>query len=254
MKDHAQFAEDLALYAMGALDAQASPELQAHLGTCGECRRELEALRSDLALLAMSATGPQPPQRSRQRLMEAIAAGQREEQGAKTPPAPSRGWPRWLTLAPLAAAMVLAVVCGSLLLQVQRLKQALADERIKSHQARAVADILHDPNAQQMILGAAMRRPPRIKTIYQQKSGRLLLIADSLDPIPEGKVYQLWLLPANGGPPMPCGTFRIDDKGNSMMMHTVDDGGVDAKAFAVTIEPDGGSATPTMPIVYEPTG
>ena len=81
MKDHAQFAEDLPLYAMGALDDQACPELEEHLRTCAECQRELDALRGDLAMVALSATGPQPPQRARQRLTQAIAAEPRSAAG-----------------------------------------------------------------------------------------------------------------------------------------------------------------------------
>lgn len=254
MKDHAQFAEDLALYAMGALDEQARRELETHLGTCGECRREVEALRADLALVAMSATGPQPPQRSRQRLMDAIATGQREESKVRTMPPPQRGWPRWLILAPVAAALVLAAVCGVLMVQVQRLQQALAVERQNSEQARQVVRALIDPAAQRMTLVAATRRPPRIKTIYEKKKGLVVLIADSLDPIPDDKVYQLWLLPANGGDPMPAGTFSIDSSGNKVMIHNLGSMGIDAKAFAVTVEPTGGSKTPTMPIVYAPEG
>ena len=80
MSVHPQFAEALALYAMGALDdPQDLAALEAHLGTCGDCRRELEALRADTALLALSATGPQPPARSRERLLSAIAAEPRVE-------------------------------------------------------------------------------------------------------------------------------------------------------------------------------
>src|SRR5262245_2788444 len=100
MKDHAQFAEDLALYAMGTLDEQASPELRAHLAGCEECRRELDALRGDLALLALSATGPQPPQRSRQRLQAAISEEQRPSFEPEDVPVMRRLFPRWLTLAP----------------------------------------------------------------------------------------------------------------------------------------------------------
>ncbi|HZD09544.1 MAG TPA: hypothetical protein VE176_14910, partial [Candidatus Limnocylindrales bacterium] len=75
MNAHPQFAEALALYTMGALDnPQDLAALESHLGTCGDCRRELEALRGDTALLALSATGPQPPARSRQRLLNAVAA------------------------------------------------------------------------------------------------------------------------------------------------------------------------------------
>ncbi|MGH9567446.1 MAG: hypothetical protein ACRD4I_15800, partial [Candidatus Angelobacter sp.] len=63
MKDHAQYAENLALYAIEALDdKQELADIIAHLGNCGECQRELEALRGDTALLAVSASGPNPPQ------------------------------------------------------------------------------------------------------------------------------------------------------------------------------------------------
>jgi anti-sigma-K factor RskA len=253
MKDHAQFAEDLALYVLGTLDEQARQELEVHLGTCGECRRELAALRADLALVAMSATGPQPPQRSRQRLMDAITASSSPEQRAKAT-APSRGWPRWFTLAPVAAALALAVVCGGFWVQVQQLKQELADEQQKAEHANEVVAMLKDPGAERMVLVAATRIPPRIKTIYVKQKGHVLLLADSLDPIPEDKVFQLWLLPANGGHPMNCGTFNIDSRGNSLTILKMEYGGIDAKAFAVTVEPTGGSKTPTMPIVYAPAG
>jgi anti-sigma-K factor RskA len=255
MRDHAQFAEDLALYAMGALDVAACPELEAHLGTCGECRRELDALRADLALVAMSATGPQPPQRSRQRLMNALAAVQPEEQTGKNMPAPKQAWPRWSTLTPMAAALVLAILCGALVVQNQRLKQDLAISQDEGRYAKEFWDILHDPTAQHMTLVSAQaHRQPQIKAIYQKKKGQVVLIANNLDPIPQKKVYELWLLPANGGAPMPCGTFPIDGKGNGMMIHTTNYGDVDAKAFAVTVEPEGGSDTPTMPIMYAPAG
>ena len=55
MNAHPQYAEALALYAIGTLD---NPEglaaLEAHLGTCGDCRRELETLRADVALLVVA--------------------------------------------------------------------------------------------------------------------------------------------------------------------------------------------------------
>jgi anti-sigma-K factor RskA len=51
---------------------------------------------------------------------------------------------------------------------------------------------------------------------------------------------------------MPAGTFEPDNKGNTLMMHAMDNSGIQAQAFAVTVEPRGGSRTPTMPIVMMP--
>lgn len=260
MKDHAQYAETLALYAIGALDNQERAELQEHLGTCGECRSELEALRADAALLALSATGPQPPQRSRQRLLDAVAAEPGKDQRTISPIMLGRSRPRWLTLVPTVGALALAVFSFMLLLQVGRLKdtnaklaQALKIEQQNSAHAKEVLAMLNDPKAQHMTL-VSTHTPPQsqVKTLYQREKGHVLLMASNLEPIPDDRVYELWLLPASGGPPMPCGTFRIDSKGNSMMLHAMETEGIEAKAFAITIEPVGGSKIPTLPIKYAP--
>jgi anti-sigma-K factor RskA len=259
MKDHAQFAEDLALYAMGALDDQSCPELEAHLGTCGECRRELEALRADMALLALTATGPQPPQRSRQRLMNAVAA---ESRTATMRPASAgvRQWPRWLFWAPLAACGLLLIYSGFLMygryedrIALDNITAELQREHGRSTHAEEILAMLKDPDAQQMTLVASKKLPqPQVKTIYERDQGHVLLLASNLSELPTDKAYELWLLPANGGKPMAVGTFKADWRGHSMMLHYMENGGIEAKAFAVTIEPESGSETPTPPIVMEP--
>jgi anti-sigma-K factor RskA len=260
MKDHAQFAEDLALYAMGALDDQACPELQAHLATCPECRHELEALRADMALLALSAAGPQPPQRSRQRLTEAIAAEPQETQ-PQTGLIVGRLRPRWLSLMPVAVALVLAITSLGLLLEIQRLKdanaklaQALKLAQADRDHAVEILAMLKDPEAQQMILVPTKTPPqPQVKTFYVRDKGHVLLMASNLAEPPANKAYQLWLLPKDEkGKPMPCGTFKTDWRGHTMKLYYMETAGVDAKGFAVTVEPESGSEIPTSPIVLEP--
>ena len=61
MSPHEQFADDLALLAMGQLQGDERAALEKHLEGCAACRRELEQLRGDTALLALSAAGPAPP-------------------------------------------------------------------------------------------------------------------------------------------------------------------------------------------------
>src|SRR5260221_874748 len=110
MNVHPQFAEALALYAMGTLDdLQDLAALQAHLGTCGDCRRELEALRADTALLALSAVGPQPPARSRERLLGAVAAEPRLQRVAQKPFVVGRLRSRWLSITTMSVMLMLAV-------------------------------------------------------------------------------------------------------------------------------------------------
>src|ERR1700722_432614 len=73
MAAHEQFAENLALHALNALEGDEREKLETHLATCSACRLELEQLRGDGALLAMSTMGPKPPARARQRLLDAVA-------------------------------------------------------------------------------------------------------------------------------------------------------------------------------------
>ena len=269
MNAHPQFAESLALYAMGALDDPKDlAALESHLGTCGECRRELEALRADTALLALSVTGPQPPARSRERLLNAIAAEPRVERRNPQRYAIGHLRRRWVTIAPVMMMLILAVFSILLwrdlrntrqalrrnLAEVEQLRLELARTNKDLAEAKMVHDLLHAPDAWPLTLVSRQTPPqPQIKTVYSKQQGSLLLMASNLTSLPENKIYQVWLLPADGSAPMSAGWFKADSKGNGMMFHKIS-AGIAAKGFAVTIEPMGGSQTPTMPIVMEPAG
>jgi len=267
MNAHPQFAESLALYAMGALDnPQDLAALESHLGTCGECRRELEALRVDTALLALSATGPQPPARSRERLLSAIAAEPRVERRNPQRYAVGHLRRRWVTIAPVMMMLILAVFSILLWRDLRNTRQALRHTHAELEQlqldlarthkdldeAKMIRDLMHAPDAWPLTLVSKKTPPqPQMKMIYSQQKGSLFLLASNTPALPENKIYQLWLLPADGSAPMSAGWFKPDGKGNGMMFHKMS-AGIAAKGFAVTIEPMGGSQTPTMPIVMEP--
>ena len=102
------------------------------------------------------------------------------------------------------------------------------------------------------LVAAKWPAQPQAKTVYVPRKG-LLLIANNLQPLPGDKVYQLWLLPADGGAPMPFGTFKTDQGGNAVMHHTAKTD-KRPKAFAITVEPEGGSPLPTSPVVMGPAG
>ena len=68
-------------------------------------------------------------------------------------------------------------------------------------------------------------------------------------PLPANKAYELWVIPANGAPSIPAGTFWPDAAGNASLILPKIPEGVDAKAFGVTIESSEGSPTPTLPII-----
>ena len=116
--------------------------------------------------------------------------------------------------------------------------------------ARQVLDALTDRSALRVTLVKPRSKPaPTGRATYVQSRGTLLFLAGNLDPLEAGKTYQLWLLPADGGNPVPAGTFLPDARGNASIVQERFPRAVAAKGFAVTIENQGGATTPTLPLI-----
>ena len=252
MSEHEQFADDLALYALGTLTGEERSALEKHLEACAPCRRELEVIRGDLAIVALSASGPRPPARSRERLMAAMA---KEPRLPVTPqllgtqePAATRAFSWWAALGWVAAA-ALVLVALSLLWQNSSLERDLAslkaqfgDQSNKLQKANEIAATLVDPEAKKVELVAAGNRPqPRGKAIYQRRNRSLIFLASNLPPLPPEKIYELWLFPSNGGAPIAAGLFKPDANGSATVVNPPLPEGVEARNFAVTLEPESGS-------------
>jgi hypothetical protein len=251
--------EDLALYAMQALNPPQFAPVRAHLSECALCRAELAELHGDLALVAMSVDQHPVPAGARQRLLNRIAAdADRTQPAPKTTVVPSDRPPRrvaaWIAWAAVAATIL---VSASLLWEVASLKRELnlqtaelAHQKAVNARAREILELLTAPSAQRVVLTAPMPpKPwPTARAIYLPARGALMLQATNLAPIPLGKTYELWVIPARGAP-IPAGLFRPDATGSASVVLPELPKGVPAKAFGVTIENAAGSATPTLPIV-----
>jgi hypothetical protein len=115
-------------------------------------------------------------------------------------------------------------------------------QQAELQQAREIMATLLDPEAQKFELVPAGTKPqPRGKTIYQKRNRGLIFLASNLAPLPPEKVYELWLFPADGGAPIAAGLFKPDAHGNATVVNPPLPAGVDAKNFAVTLEPESGS-------------
>jgi anti-sigma-K factor RskA len=243
MSAHEQFAEDLALYALGALAGEARGNLEKHLETCSSCREELEHVRGDSALLALSTSGPKPPQRSRQRLMAALAKDPRAR--AAVPERVSRfNW--WAALGWAAAAAMFLVVVQlrrenfALQQSVGTLGSLVSHQTIDLANARRVVDTLTGPEVQTVTLMAAKTPPqPQGKAFYLRNKSGLVFVANNLPPLAPEKIYELWLIPKSGAP-IAAGLFKPDAHGNAAVVNPPLPAGVEAKTFAVTLEPESG--------------
>jgi hypothetical protein len=258
MTEHEQYADDLALYALDALHGEDRVRLDAHLAACSACRLELEQLRGDAALLALSTTGPHPPQRARKRLLDAIAKDQ-ESCGPKiVPTTPRRSWWGVLGWAATAAVIVFAL---SLWKENAALKSSLSAANSESaRNARELEDLrriaapIIAPEAQHITLVSTKTPPqPQGKAFYLRNRNSLVFLANNMPSLPPQKAYELWLIPTTGAP-IPAGLFKPDAHGSASIVNPPLPAGVAAKSFAITVENESGSPVPTSPILMMGAG
>jgi anti-sigma-K factor RskA len=160
----------------------------------------------------------------------------------------------WTWLAALTAAAMLVVVLWmsfdrrtreNELADARRSLQTTVAERDRLEQALS---FLNQPETKQVNFGASQPSPPRGKLFVHQRLG-VLLIASNLPPLGAGKAYEMWTIP-KGGAPRPAGVFQSDPQGTALNIFPgpVDTSTIDT--IAVTVEPESGSSTPTMPLVF----
>jgi anti-sigma-K factor RskA len=253
--------EELASYAMQDLPVEESASTRAHLQGCVQCRAELAEVYGDLALLGLAVEQEPLPAGARQRFLEKIASS--PVVTAQATPAEvipfavkstRRGpgfWVPWVAVAALAIATI------SLFVQNRALNDGLQDEsRLvttlagQASRAQQVLEVLTAPSAQRVILTEGKAPPaPTARATYLPERGGLILLATNLKPLPEGKAYELWIIPASGSAPVPAGVFSPDARGTATLVLPPLASGIRAKAFGVTVEKASGSDTPTSPII-----
>jgi len=256
MNVHEQFAEDLSLYALEALSSEERRAVERHLEECSVCRRDLERLRGDMTLLALSVSGPNPPFRSRERLLAAIA---KEPRRAQVRPHEATAW--W-TAVQRAAAVAAVVIIALLWNQNRDLRRRVAsleanstEQQTQLMQAKELIASLSSTEAEHFTLVASNTPPrPQGKAIYVRSSGTLVFLASNMPQLPLQNTYELWLIPASGAP-IPAGLFRPDLHGSATVIKPPLPLGIEAKTFAITIEPAAGSSAPTsQPIMVGTQG
>ena len=166
----------------------------------------------------------------------------RRDRDAPTVPSPAaRPSPvprRWLVPAALTASVILAAAALFYAFTVRTEVQTL----------RQIAQVLRSPDLLRVDLKgqAAAASNATARALWSQ-SGGLVFTADRLPSLPPGRVYQLWTI--TGTSAASAGVLSPDPNGAVAITRAVPAGAPRPDAFGVTIEPVGGSAAPTLPIV-----
>lgn len=243
-----------------ALEPGSRPDtVREHVRQCGSCQREIAEIQGVLAIAALANTPSAPPAGARERLLQAAGLPADSTHTEKVTQMPTRRgatprlllWTGWIAAA--ACLVYAALVHTTNAKMGQLLGQQSAElqrSQVSAARAERALAVLSSPQAQRVTLVAAHAKPePTGHAVYLPDRGALIFTASNLQPLPPNKTYELWVIPANGSAPLPAGTFTPDSHGMASVILPALPRGVKAKAFGVTQENAGGSATPTMPIL-----
>ena len=86
------------------------------------------------------------------------------------------------------------------------------------------------------------------KVYWNKKDNTIYLDAQGLPDAPAGKVYQVWSLKLNPLTPTSLGTVDNFNKDETKIFEITNEN--ESQAFGITLEPEGGSETPTMEQLY----
>ena len=222
--------DQVAPYALDALDEDERVEFERHLADCERCRRELQELQGTAAALAWGVEGPEPPDGLRDRILEQ-ARGEAQV-------VPFRRRRRWVAPALGVAAVAAACIAIGLGLWAASLSNDLDREReLNAAQTRAL-EIVGDPAAKVTRLQGAEG------TLVVGSGGRAALVVCGLDPAPSGQTYEAWLI---RGTPVAAGLFEASDTCTAVALDRTASSGA---TVAVTREPEEGSERPTSDPIF----
>ncbi len=132
----------------------------------------------------------------------------------------------------------------------EKLQETVAGLETKNKETQTVLNVVRDENNTVIALGGQAVAPTaKAKIYWNQKTEVVYVDASGLPEPPEGKVYQIWslkLLPQLT--PTSIGLLT-DFQANESKLFAVDKTN-GAEAFGITLEPAGGSASPTMEQLY----
>jgi hypothetical protein len=86
-------------------------------------------------------------------------------------------------------------------------------------------------------------------TAFMPLSGSGMLSVVNLPAPLDGQIYQLWYFQDDSTPPIAGGSFEVDAQGVGFMLIPADVGTF--RSVGVSLEPDGGSASPTTPMILQ---
>ncbi len=242
-------------YALDAATPEERAAVEAEADRSQAVRTELTELADTAVLLGLAVEPVTPSPQLKANLMSMLdatpqlAAAETAPQLAAaetTPqfdrPAAAKARARWFTR-PVAllttAAAAAALIIGGVVVTNQ-----LGEQAYQQAQEDKLAQITAADDARR--LTAEVAGGGLATLVWSNELGSAALMVDGIASLPESKTYQLWYIDEDGA--RPAGTFDVGASGSTWRV--LDGAMTEGDTIGLTVEPAGGSNTPTTrPVV-----
>jgi len=242
----------LELYVAGSLSEKENEEVHAAIQKYPELLEEVNSIEK--AIVILSAASKKDDSYSFTDIQHKL-----QDKTPKVIPItkPKTNWPQ---LSGWAAAFVFGSVLIYTVIQNNNLKTQIATEKQQLEEqidkasnslaeAEKLIEVFRDKEIISVPLAGQKVSPNSYAKVYwDKKTNAIYLDAKGLPDPPKGKVYQLWSLKLSPLTPTSLGTidtFTAD----ANKIFTIDNPN-DSEAFGITLEPEGGSESPTLEQLY----
>ncbi|MDR5589998.1 anti-sigma factor [Christiangramia sp. SM2212] len=249
----------LELYVYGALTEAESREVSKALKEHPEIRKEVEEIEIALQKLS-SAVAPTYN-------AEALLSSIKQKLGNKSDGAviniERKKETDWVSYAGWAATIVLLIglffvfedknnlreQLNSEKAKTAKMEQQIADAREDADKTEELLAVLRDKDVSRIPLQGQTVDPGAFAAVYwNKKENKAYIDAAELPEPPRGKVYQVWSLKLDPLTPTSIGLldeYEVDDNKIFLLENANE-----SEAFGITLEPEGGSESPTMDQLY----
>lgn len=243
----------LELYVYGALTEEESAEVTRIIKKYPEVRAEVEEIEKALISLSSAAAPGETGS-----FMPSVKYLRQEERKLKR--TERKNWKSYMGW---AASFIFLIGLSFLFYQNNELRRSLqalqeentqietqiANAREDIEKTRELLDVLRSKNILQITLDGQEPAPEAFATAYWDKENDITYIdAKELPTPPKGMVYQVWSLKMQPLTPTNLGLLESFEEDETKIFRL--ENNYASEGFGITLEPEGGSETPTLERLY----
>ncbi|TDN83038.1 anti-sigma-K factor rskA [Salegentibacter sp. 24] len=248
----------LELYVYGALSEKESRQVSLILKKYPEVKTEVEEIEKALFTLS-SAAAPNNAEHLITSIKEKLSNSGAATKTGRTPVRKIN----WITYSGWAASLLLLIGLFVFFNRTNELReelmaakarnaqmeQQIANARQNAEKANDLLAVIRDKNVKRIPLKGQKVAPEAFASVYWNKQENTAYIdAQELPEPPRGKVYQVWSLTMQPLSPTSIGLLEDFEADNNKIFSLENPN--QSEAFGITLEPEGGSKTPSMDQLY----